>query len=72
MVNINKIKGRIVENGTSVENMAKYMGVAPSTIYRKLLNSGESFTIKEANDIAKFLDFTPDEATSIFFNFEGA
>lgn len=67
-MNVNKLKGRIVENGTTVEEMAKSMGTAPSTIYRKLQANGESFTIKEADDIVKFLRLSAEDATAIFFS----
>lgn len=66
MVNVNKLKGRIVENGTTIEEMAKSMGVVPSTIYRKLQANGESFTIKEADEIVRFLHLNAEDATAIF------
>ena len=68
MVNVNKLKGKLVENGTTVEELAKSIGVSAATIYRKFQSNGESFTIGEADGIAKFLQLTPEEATSIFFS----
>lgn len=68
MVNINKLRGKIVENGLSVEVLAERIGIDKSTLYRKMSNSGETLTIKEANQICKELELSVDEATVIFFS----
>ena len=34
MVNVNKLRGKIVENGMSVEKLAGAIGVDKATIYR--------------------------------------
>ena len=68
MVNINKLKGKIVESGLTVEKLAEKIGVDRSTIYRKMNNDGETFTIKDANLICKILNLTCEEATAIFFS----
>ncbi len=68
MVNVNKLKGKIVENQTSVKELSDAIGVDESTFYRKLRSGGEPFTIGEADQIAKLLELTKDEATSIFFS----
>ena len=68
MVNVNKLKGKIVERGMSVEELANKIGVDKSTLYRKLNQSGETFTIREANLICKILELNGDEATAIFFS----
>lgn len=68
MVNVNKLRGKIVERGKTVEEMASALNVVPSTIYRKLQTNGDAFTIKEADAIVRFLDLDAVEATSIFFS----
>ena len=68
MVNINKLKGKIVENGLTVEGLAEKLGVDRSTLYRKLNAEGETFTIKDANMICKALELNIQEATAIFFS----
>ncbi len=68
MVNVNKIKGRIVENETSIAELAKFLGIDKATLYRKLNNNGETLLIKEARGIIEFLHLTKDEAADIFFN----
>ena len=68
MVNINKLKGKIVEQGMTIEDLAREIGVNKSTLYRKIQNKGETFTIKEANLICKALNLSGEEATAIFFS----
>lgn len=68
MVNINKLKGKIVEKGTNITQLAKIINVDASTLYRKLSNNGATLTIREADLIVKFLDLTVDEANAIFFS----
>lgn len=66
-MNINKLKGKIVENGMSTDDIAKAMGMDRSTLYRKMNRDGDTFTIKEANQLCKILNLTKDEALAIFF-----
>lgn len=66
MVNINKLKGKMVECGMNVEKLSDKIGVDKSTLYRKLSTNGENFTIKEANLIARELNLTYSEVNSIF------
>lgn len=68
MVNVNKLKGKIVECDMNVEELAQKIGMDKSTLYRKMSSGGESFTIREANLIAKTLDCTYEEVNAIFFN----
>lgn len=68
MVNINKLRGKIVERGKTVEELAAALEVVPSTIYRKMQANGEAFTIREADLIAHFLELDASEATAIFFS----
>lgn len=68
MVNINKLKGKIVEKGMTVEQLATKMGVNRSTIYRKINSEGETFTIKDANLICDILGLSGEEAAAIFFS----
>jgi len=68
MVNINKLKGKIVENDLTIEKLADEVGIDRSTLYRKINNKGESFTIKEADLIAKALNLTAAEVNAVFFS----
>ena len=68
MVNINKLKGKIVEKELTIEKLAESIGLDRSTLYRKINNNGETITIKEANLICRELGLTVTEATDIFFS----
>lgn len=67
MVNIMKLKGKIVENGLTIGQLADKIGVDRATLYRRFSKGGQSFTIKETKDICEALKLTKDEAVDIFF-----
>lgn len=67
MVNVNKLKGKIVERGLNVENLAERIGMDRATLYRKLASNGRTMLIRDADKIAKELDLSPDESMAIFF-----
>ncbi|WP_010530502.1 helix-turn-helix domain-containing protein [Lentibacillus jeotgali] len=66
MVNIMKLKGKIVENGMNVGDLAKQMKIDRATFYRRMNDNGDTFTIKEVQQICKLLNLTNEEAISIF------
>ncbi|KXI11965.1 MULTISPECIES: helix-turn-helix transcriptional regulator [Streptococcus] len=66
MINVQKLKGKIMERGTTQEALAKALGIDRSTFYRKMRQGG-NFTIKEVNLIVSALHLSKDEAMSIFF-----
>ena len=68
MVNVNKLKGKIVECGLNVAELASRIGIDKATLYRKLNSDGKNLTIKDANLIAKELKLTRDEINEIFFD----
>jgi predicted transcriptional regulator len=68
MVDVNKLKGKIVEKNLSIGELADILGVDKSTLYRKISNHGDTFLIKEADLIAKSLNLDVHEATAIFFS----
>lgn len=67
-MNMNKLRGKIVENGLSVDKLSDAMGVDRSTVYRKINDNGESFTVREVRKIVSVLSLTPEEIGLIFFN----
>jgi len=67
MVNIMKLKGKIVENGMNISTLANSMDIDRATLYRRMQANGESFTIKEANEICRILNLSSEEAKAIFF-----
>ncbi len=51
MVNVNKLKGKIVENGMNIGDLAKKIGVDRATLYRKIGSEGKNISIAEADKI---------------------
>ena len=68
MVNVLKLKGKVVENGLNLNEVAKAIHIDRGTLSRELGGSGEDFTIKQADELTKLLNLTADEAMSIFFS----
>ena len=59
------LKGKIVEKGMNVETVAERIGVERSSMYRKL-NNFEKITIGEASKLKDVLGLTNEEAVIIF------
>lgn len=68
MTNVDKLKGVIKEKRLTPEKIAEVIGIDKSTMYRKLNNGGDDFTIKQADLIASALDLNSSEAQAIFFS----
>ena len=64
-MDLNRLKGKIIEKGWTVETLAEHIGVERSSMYRKL-NNFEKITIGEAKRIKDALDLSNEEASSIF------
>ena len=68
MTNVDKLKGIIKERRLSPEKVAEIIGIDKSTMYRKLNNGGDEFTIRQADVISEALGLTAEEAQAIFFS----
>ena len=66
-INVNKLRGKIVENGLNMSTIAIELEIDRSTLYRKVNSEGDKLTIKEANKIVEILNLDPQEAMAIFF-----
>ena len=60
-----KLKGKIIEKGYNYTKVANELGVARSTLWRKL-DQG-TFTIGEVETIVSFLNLSDTECIDIFF-----
>ncbi len=67
MVNVNKLKGKAVEKGIPLKDLAEAAGMTLSTFYRRMAEGGEKFTIREVRQVAQRLDLTEVETNDIFF-----
>lgn len=64
-MNINKLKGKIVERGMNIETLAERIGINRASLYRKL-NDSEKITIGEASKMKEALEMNNEEAYEIF------
>ena len=71
-MNINKLKGKVVERGWNIEKLADSIGTERSTLYRKLQRPDSKITIGEAAKMKDKLGLTNEEACAIFFSTEVA
>ena len=66
-MNVNMLKGKIVEKGMNVLDVANRMNIDKSTLYRKLNANGETFTVKDVKDITCILELSSEDVMNIFF-----
>lgn len=66
MVDVSKLKGKIIEKNTTQEVLAHSIGMNRSTFYRKMKQGG-NFSIDEVNRIVTTLHLSKEDAVSIFF-----
>ena len=67
MVIINKLRGKIVERGLNVPEVAKSMGMDKATLYRRFAD-GDTFTIGEVRKITEILSLSHEETVEIFLS----
>lgn len=63
MVDTNKLKGIIVENEKTQEQVARYLGITPKTFYNKMTR--KVFGSDEIEKMIEYLNIT--DPVSIFF-----
>lgn len=66
MVNVNKLKGVIVERGLTQSKMAKKMGISDRTFYNKMKR--KVFNSDEIVEIASILSIGEKDVIAIFFD----
>lgn len=66
MVNTRKLKGRIMEQGQTINKIAAMMHMTPYTLGRKISNQSE-MTLSEANDLQNILAITDREFKDFFY-----
>lgn len=63
---MSKLRKKMAELNLSPEDMAREIGVDPSTFYRKIKADGLNFTVGQMHKIVDVLHLTHEEAASIF------
>ncbi len=66
MVNTNKLRGKIVEQGLTFGRLAQMIGVSPSTLGRKIRNVSD-MTLEEVELIRDSLNIPPNRIMEYFF-----
>jgi DNA-binding XRE family transcriptional regulator len=66
IVNVAKLKGKIIERNTTQESVADAIGIDRATFYRKMKQNGLTFSIGEIHRIVKAIPLTNGEAIEIF------
>lgn len=64
MTNTAKLKGKIVENGMTIHDVAKYIGISHAAMSQKINNHSE-FKVSEIAKICSLLNI--DDKDDIFF-----
>lgn len=64
-MNVNKLKGKMVELQINADGLAAKIGMHRSTLYRKM--NDNTITVREAIVIKDALSLTNEEAIAIFF-----
>ncbi|MDO5547230.1 MAG: XRE family transcriptional regulator [Eubacteriales bacterium] len=67
-MNVNKLKGKIVECGLTQEKVAEFIGIDRSTFCRKMKNKGLEFSVGEMHSICRILDLSSEDAIGIFLS----
>ena len=66
MTNTLKLKALLVEKQSSQKDLAKELGIAPSSLYLKIHNKRE-FWVSEVSKIQTLFNLTPEQRDEIFF-----
>lgn len=69
VANINKLIGKIAENGYTRQSFAKAMGMSEGTLRLKMNSNEYEFTIGESLKAKELLHLTTEEYLIIFINF---
>lgn len=64
--NMDILRRKMADLKMSPEDMAREIGVDPSTFYRKIKTEGVNFTVGQMHKIVEILHLTKEEAASIF------
>ena len=66
-MNVQMLKGKIVEACTTQEAIADTIGMNRSTFYRKMKNMGNTFTVGQMKKMVDAIPLSTEEAINIFF-----
>ena len=65
--NINKLKGKITENGYSIDTFASKIGLCDVTVRKKMSKENSDFSISESLKVKEILNLSTNDYLDIFF-----
>lgn len=68
MLSIIDLNAKLSDCDLTKTQLANELKISPSTLYRKIGNSGLGFTIGEVQQISKVLSLSADDVNRIFFS----
>ncbi|WP_245156632.1 DUF739 family protein [Clostridium aminobutyricum] len=68
IVDVKKLKEKIVQSNYTNDSFAKEIGMDQSTLYRKLKANGDTFMVREVYTIIEVLQLDQSEVGKIFFS----
>ena len=68
MVNVNRLKAVLKEQHIPLEQVAKTIGVNPSTLYRRFNQKNVYFSVNEVDKLATLLNLDFNAVQDIFFD----
>lgn len=68
MVNVDKLKGRMVEKRINATDLAKKLEINRASFYKKMKASGVTFSLREIDLMAETLNLTAEDVIAIFFS----
>ena len=61
------LKQKMIDNNDTMKVLARVLGVAPNTLYKKMQGTVQEFTQTEIHKITERYDLTAEEIKDIFF-----
>ncbi|UYI60215.1 helix-turn-helix domain-containing protein [Lacticaseibacillus paracasei] len=65
-VNLDRLKGLMTERHVTQDSLALALGIARSTLFRKMQRGGKDFTAQEIFKMMQFIPLSDQEAIDIF------
>lgn len=66
MIDVNKLRGAIIEKGKTQQEVAYEIGMNKSTFYKKMKEGG-NFSIREVQKLFETIPLSKEKAIEIFF-----
>ena len=66
--NVAKFKGKMVENGYTMETLASKLGMTPQTLSKKIQAPDGEFLVSESVQLSNLLKFNEEEYLYFFIN----